>query len=72
VLNVYFPHEKISWGEAATYFFMGEIKVVHPTYVFAAKIKVVKTFIALKIKVGLYNPILSKFQRAVVPGNPNA
>jgi len=25
----------------------------------------------LKIKVGVYNPILSKFQRAVVPGSPN-
>jgi len=54
---------------------MGEIKVEHPTYFFAAKIKVVKTFMTsnlffiLENKVGGINPILSKFQRAVVPGN---
>jgi len=55
---------------------MVKIKVEHPTYVFAAKIKVVKTswhqiyFLFLEIKVGGINTIPSKFQRAVVPGNP--
>jgi len=40
-------------------FFRGKIKVEHPTYLFATKIKVVKTFMAsnlllfLKIKVGV-------------------
>jgi len=46
---------KISWGEPPTYFFMGKIKVGHPTYLFAAKIEVVKTFMASNLLFVLEN-----------------
>jgi len=41
--NFYFPHEKLSWGFAPTYFHGENNKHGHPTYFFS---QIVKTFMA--------------------------
>jgi len=55
---------------------MGKIKVEHPTYFSAAKVKVVKTFMTsnlllfLKIKVGRIKPNSKEMPIRCGPGNP--
>jgi len=63
-------------GRSANLFFMGKIKVGHPTYFSAAEIKVVKTFMASNLLFVLENkswgikPNSKEMPIRCGPGNP--
>jgi len=62
-VQLVFPQWKIKLGRSPNLFVMGNTKVEHPTYVFAAKIKVVKTFMASNVLENKRWGYKSQFQR---------